>query len=214
MFVLQLHLTMTLGRLRRIAAACWQAVTPAVAACVLAPERAFAESVIDAAAKPYFVLGGSVTALVFLGLGLLIFWPAIRERRMAVEAMQWPVTDGRIISAEVIKRVSKSQDEFNSFVPRVRYEYITDGVRRQSDIIRIGLGDMGYLLEKQAREHLARYPVGATVSVRYDPEAPERAVLETGHVGVTRKLFAGFIFFGLGIAGIIFAIWSAGLPTQ
>ena len=53
------------------------AVVLAVAACVLAPTQVLADSVVDAAIKPYFVVG---TALVFLGVDLLIS-PVIGKRR-------------------------------------------------------------------------------------------------------------------------------------
>jgi len=115
---------------------------------------------------------------------------------------------------EVIKHVSRSQDEFDTFVPRIRYEYVANRVRCEGEIIRIGLDEAGYLSEKQAREHMARYCVGATVAVRYDPETPQHAVLETGHVGLTSRIFAGLIFIGLGIAAVVFAVWIVILPTR
>ena len=68
--------------------------------------------------------------------------------------------------------------------------------------------------ENKAREHIARYPVGATVPVRYDPDNPDQAVLEIGQVGVTRKIFAGAIFAAFGVAAVVFTIWSATLPTR
>jgi hypothetical protein len=118
-----------------------------------------------------------------------------------------------VISTDIIKRISKSQDEFDSYIPQVRYAYTANSVRHEGDVIRIGLGEMGYIQEKQARDHLMRYPVGATVLVRYDPENPQAAVLETGQVGAGRKLFAGAILAALGVAAIVFAIWSASLPV-
>ena len=58
-----------------------------------------AAGVIDAAIKPYFVLGGLVAALVLLGIGMLISWAALGKRRTAELAMGWPTTDGRVIAA-------------------------------------------------------------------------------------------------------------------
>lgn len=208
---------MTTRRIRLLIDGTWigRVVVVAVMTSLFAPGPALADSVIDAAIKPYFVFGGWVAALVSLGIGFFISWPAIRRRRMAVAASQWPTTDGKVISTDVAKRVFKSQDsEFDYFVPQIRYEYTTNGVRRQGDVIRFGLDEKGYFKEKDAREHAARYPLGTTIPVRYDPEAPEYAVLETGQVGLTGKIFAGFIFVGLGFAAIVFAIWSAGLPTR
>jgi hypothetical protein len=116
---------------------------------------------------------------------------------------------GKVISTDVVKRVFKSQDQFDYFVPRIRYEYTANGIRRQGDVIRIGLDEMGYLEDNKARKHIGLYPAGTTIPVRYDPQDPEHAVLETGHVGVTRKILAG-----IGIAAIVFSIWSASLPTR
>ena len=70
----------------------------AAAACVVAPRHARAASVIDAAIKPYFVLGGLVAALVVLGIGIWISWTALSKRRTAELAMRWPMTDGTVIS--------------------------------------------------------------------------------------------------------------------
>jgi hypothetical protein len=209
-----INFTMTQSRIGRTGHVHLLAAVLAAAACVVAPGRALAASVIDAAIKPYFVLGGFMAALVFLGIGVLISWAALSKRRMAELAMRWPMTDGTVISTEVIKRVSRSQDEFDTFVPRVRYEYVANGVRCGGEIIRIGLDETGYISEKQACEHVARYSAGATVSVRYDPETPKRAVLETGYVGVTSRILAGFIFIGLGVASVVFAVWIASLPTR
>ncbi len=185
-----------------------------IAVCALAPEAAHAESAIDVTVKPYFMLGGSLAALLFLALGAFLLGKAIRNRRMAGAAVQWPTTTGTVLSAGVVKQVSKSENGFDCYLPKVRYEYHANGIRRRGDIIRIGLDDRGYPDQTKAREHAALYPVGATVSVRYDPLSPDDAVLEVGQVGVIRRMIAGSIFVGIGIASIVFAIWSASLPTQ
>ena len=186
----------------------------AIAACIFVPESALADSVIDAGVKPYFVLGGWLTALVFLGLGYFLLSKAIRARRLAAAVEQWPTANGTVIAADIVKRVSKSEDEFDSFIPEVRYAYKANGSRREGRVIRIGLDEMGYIQEKQACDHIARYPVGAKILVRYDPQDPEQAVLETGQVGAGRKMFAGSLLAGIGVAAIVFAIWIATLPVQ
>jgi Protein of unknown function (DUF3592) len=185
-----------------------------VAIAILAPGRALADSAIDAATKPYFVLGGWLAALVFLSIGLFLLFKAIRYRRLAAEVVQWPVAEGSVIAAEFIKRESKSDDEFDSYIPKVRYAYTVNGVGYEGDVIRIGLADLGYVSEKQARDHVARYPVGATIAVRYDPQNLQRAVLEIGQLGAARYLFAGTLFAGVGVGALVFAIWSATLPVR
>ncbi len=200
---------------RRIFAVHRLAVVVPATSLVLAPGRALADSVIDAGVQPYFMLGGWATALVFLGLGFLVLRKAIGNRRMAAAAAQWPTCNGRVVSTDVVKRVSRSaEQEFDYFVPQVRYEYVTNGIRRQGDVIRIGLDEMGYPEERKAREHVALYPVGKTIAVRYDPHDPDQSVLEVGQVGVVRKMVAGVILAGVGIAAMVFAVWIASLPTR
>ena len=128
--------------------------------------------------------------------------------------MRWPVAEGVVVAAEVVKRTSKSDDEFDSYIPKVRYAYTVNGVGYEGDVIRIGLADLGYVSEKQARDHVARYPVGATIAVRYDPQNLQRAVLEIGQLGAARYLLAGTLFAGVGVGALVFAIWSATLPVR
>jgi hypothetical protein len=72
----------------------------------------------------------------------------------------------------------------------------------------MGLGDFGYVLEAQAREHVARYLVRARVPVRYDPADPSIAVLEAGQVGGDNKIVAGALCLVLGFGAFVFAIWA------
>ena len=183
-------------------------------AAALLPNVAFADAAIEAAAKPYFVLGGSLAALVLLGIGSFLLIKALRYRRLATAAAQWPTAEGRVIAADVIRRASKSDDEFDSYTPKVRYVYAVNGAQYVSDLVRIGLADFGYASEQQARDHMARYPVGAVVAVRHDPQSPELAVLEIGQLGATRYLLAGSLLAVVGIGAVVFAIWSTTLPVQ
>jgi hypothetical protein len=185
-----------------------------VAVAVLVPDWAFADVVIDRAEKPYFVLGGWLAALVFLSIGFFLTSKALHYRRMAAAALRWPVAEGVVLAAEVVKRTSKSDDEFDSYLPKLRYAYTVDGIRYEGDVIRIGLADLGYVNETQARDHMARYPVGAAIAVRYDPQHPHGAVLEIGQVGAVRYLLAGTLLGGVGVGALVFAIWSATLPVR
>jgi Protein of unknown function (DUF3592) len=189
-------------------------VAIAILIVILAPSSAFAGSAIDRAVKPYFVLGGGLAALIFLSIGFVLLAKAIHYRGVAAAAVRWPVAEGVVVAAEVVKRTSKSDDEFDSYLPRVRYAYTANGVGYEGDVIRIGLEDIGYFKETQARDHMARYPVGAATAVRYDPQNPRSAVLEIGQVGAGRYLFAGALLAGVGLGAVVFAIWSATLPTR
>jgi hypothetical protein len=185
-----------------------------LAVAVLVTDSAFADIDIDGAVKSYFVLGGCLAALVFLSIGFFLLSKAIQYRRQAAAAVQWPVAAGTVVAAEVIKRISKSDDELDSYIPRVSYAYAVNGGAYEGNLIRIGLEESGYIREQQARDHLARYPVGATLAVRYDPKKPEIAVLELGQVGAARYLLAGVLLAAVGVGAVVFAIWSATLAVR
>lgn len=133
---------------------------------------------------------------------------------MTAAAVQWPTTVGKVISAEVTKRVHEAEVFFDYFVPQVRYEYEANGVRRQCDVIRIGLDNLVYRKEKKANDHIALYPVGTTITVHYNPKDPKHAALEVRQVDFNRMILAGIFFAGLGIAMFLIAIWSASHPSS
>jgi hypothetical protein len=70
------------------------------------------------------------------------------------------------------------------------------------------------LLEQQAREFLAKYSVGSTVSVRCDPQNPAIAVLELGQIGGGSNLLAGILLMLVGIGGIAFTVFSIVTPSE
>ena len=119
-----------------------------IATCLVAPESALANSAVDATFHPNLLLYGWFIALVFLGFGFLTSRRAICDRRVATAVAQWPTTIGTVIAADVTERVHEAEISFCYFVPQVRYEYEAYGVRRQGDLIRIGLDDTGYRKRK------------------------------------------------------------------
>ena len=56
-----------------------------------------------------------------------------------------------------------------------------------------------YANEENAAAAIAQYPVGAPVTVHYDPLDPERAVLDpTARTGRAAPLLFGMVFGGIG----------------
>ena len=73
----------------------------AVAFAVQIDGAAAAASTIDRGAKPYIVLGGALAGLFFLSVGIVFLVRGARRRQLAARSLQWPVTEGRILSAAV-----------------------------------------------------------------------------------------------------------------
>jgi Protein of unknown function (DUF3592) len=188
-----------------------------LAALVLAAslQTAWADT-IDAPAKPYLVGGGWLLGLIFAALGGFFVHMGIRYRRTAEAMSRWPLVDGEIIACAIKTRVDNQSEgpSITRYIPHVRYAYEVGGTMRVGETIRIGLSDFGYAIEQQAREHVGRYPVGATVPVRHDPADPGMAVLEPGQVGGGNKIFAGSIFLLVGLCMIVVAIWMGGLEAR
>lgn len=98
---------------------------------------------------------------VFLLYGIYVigaYWSATR----------WPVTTGAVGESEVV-----SGSESSEF-PRVIYTYSVDGRKFTSSRI------SPWVISTNARAAaiVAKYPVGKSVSVSYDPDRPERSLLE------------------------------------
>src|SRR5487761_2038310 len=127
-----------------------------VTAILMTTNGALAEATIDAGAKPYFIAGGVIATVFFISVGAMLIRKGNRYLRIAAAAAQWPIVTGEVVSTDVVERIDRTQDGPNTyFVPQVRYVYHADGVRRDGSVIRVGMENSGYPLERQARECLA-----------------------------------------------------------
>ena len=116
---------------------------------------------------------------------VLTFWLAARAERRMREARHWPITPARVVESR-INRNSKG-----GRWATVRYAYAVRGTEYHST--RLSFVQTN-LTGEQADAVLIRYPTGAEIEARYDPDKPGYAVLEpTGDVRTLR--FAG-IFLG------------------
>jgi hypothetical protein len=126
-----------------------------------------------------------VTTLVTCLISLLctvvpvvgIFWllkkSADKDRAKHQASLAWHMTSGKIIKS----RVEVTGGESASVSPRIAYEYDVYGRTYQSEQIRAG----GIYItgpHRSAYDIVDTYPVGATVTVYYDPNNPEDAALE------------------------------------
>ena len=113
----------------------------------------------------------------------LIFLPMVALLAVAIasklielrQAQSWLPATGRILSAGIETRRHQFQGEPETVknVPAVKYEFKVGA--RTVDGTRVSIGDeIGLDIDVT----LKRYPVGATVTVYYDPRDPTKCVLE------------------------------------
>lgn len=111
----------------------------------------------------------------------LIIVAVVVKLREVRKARRWPAIEGKVIVSDVQPRKNKPGDPGYNFhdtevanEPRVEYEFQVAGKTYRGRRITIGEKTAAFELEGI----LARYPVGAPVTVYYDPANPETAVLE------------------------------------
>ena len=158
---------------------------------------AFADTTVDADAKPYIVFGGIAVGLALFGLGLFMIKNGRDRRRVGKQSGDWPVADGKILTAVVARKWHPTAGYYH--VPRVHYSYAVAGKQYEGDVICPGIEQFGLGSELQAHARVDRYPVGSSVSVHYDPANPSLALLETTEIGGMRNIIGGAILLVLGI---------------
>jgi Protein of unknown function (DUF3592) len=112
-----------------------------------------------------------------LTLGAIASWFVFRDRRRNRAARAWPGTAGRIVESRVEAKTLPGDRPTIRFAPRIVYEYAVNGRAHRSE--RIAFDEVFWSLAALgAAAKVAGYPAGAEVTVYYNPQRPEEAVLE------------------------------------
>lgn len=117
--------------------------------------------------------------LCAIGFGLALLFAFIAFRRRLIRADAWPVVPGRVTISRVEQRGSGNYDggpTKRGYAAVVEFRYQVGELSFSSRQIALGVKTSGS--RKGAERVAARYPVGATVEVHYDPANPSDATLE------------------------------------
>jgi hypothetical protein len=125
---------------------------------------------------PWFVY-----AMLLAPLGLLLIVAAYKTLQVRA-AREWPSTSGKVVVSKAELRKTKvidsDREDGHRFEERnfadIVYEYAVAGRKLRNNRVSIG-EDLGNF---QVAETIAKYPVGAVVTVYYNPLHPDQAVLE------------------------------------
>ncbi len=121
------------------------------------------------------------------------------EQAMAVLSRSWPTVPGKIDTSEVSTKVAYRSGRY--WALDVRYLYrvgSADYAGTQLAFAPRWLGSR-YTVDTLAR----RYPVGAIVDVRYDPDQPDEAILETDDQLATQRMYAVWVCVPVVAIGVI-----------
>lgn len=141
-----------------------------------------------------------VLAVVFTLVGAAVTAWGVVDYRRAQASRNWPTANGRVQYATVETRSSRNDSGTSSttFQARIIYGYEIGGQTLRSE--RVSFGEVSTSDPADAEEIVARYQPGTTVTVYYDPQNPELAVLEPGvSLGNYLLLGIGSVFFVAGL---------------
>jgi hypothetical protein len=129
----------------------------------------------------------------FFAAGLIGFLVLqVATARMNATA-EWPSARGRIIGSEETTGVVKIGRSWRAQrMADVRYAYVVNGQRYEGDGFRVL--PMFHLGDETPQEIVARYPVGMTVAVYYDPKDPADALLKPEPAEGVRSFIRSFTF--------------------
>lgn len=116
----------------------------------------------------------ALTAFVAIVVGIVL-----HQRGAADRARQhWSTVEGRVVESRVETRVEPGADRPGTrYGARVVYAYRVRDRELRGERIRFG-GTLWRIDPAAAERDLAAYPLGASVTVHFDPKRPEDAVLD------------------------------------
>ena len=133
--------------------------------------------------------------LVFGLGGIYLIYLGIKNMRKAQASQNWPSTTGQVTGVEVGQSQSTDSegDRRTSYYPIVRYTYMVNGQTFSGDKLTFGPRSTSGRHAK-AQATASRYAPGAPVTVYYNPENAEDAVLEKRAAGTMATLIVGIAF--------------------
>ncbi len=127
----------------------------------------------------------AIFVLMFGGLGVMLIGVGVRESFIQRRVMATAVgVDAVILSADVKSSRSADTDHRSlrdnsttSHTPEVRFEYVFNGVRYESDMLYPTVIVRGYASRESAADEIRAYTPGAKVRAYADASFPERGFL-------------------------------------
>ena len=137
------------------------------------------------------IAGALSAALAIFG----VVW-AVSEAVHAHASEHWPRTPGSIVTSGV--SVERDLDG-RTYAADILYRYVVDGHEYTCDRVRFGTF-LSFAWRRSADTLTKRFPVGAPVTVAYDPAKPSRGVLEPG--------LGGQAYLNVLVFLLVAAIWA------
>jgi len=145
----------------------WQNLSPVlITVCVGGGIFLFVVFIIAATMLP--MLG------IFGGIGWFLNKKSKEAKGLREAARNWASTTGKVVTS----RVEVSGGEYTSVKPFVMYQYSVYDREYSNSQIKAGDIHVSTYRSRDSYNLVDKYPVGAEVTVYYDPEDPQQSALE------------------------------------
>jgi hypothetical protein len=123
-----------------------------------------------------FIIAATVLPMlgIFGGIGWFLNKKSKEARALREAAKNWASTTGKIITS----RVEVTGGDHATVSPHVVFQYNVYGREYSGNQIKAGDVHWASYTSRAAYDAVDKYPLGAEVTVFYDPEHPERSALE------------------------------------
>ena len=139
-----------------------------------------------------------------IGSFFLLRWGRISARAIAGAA--WPSTLAAVVYSNVASETQRDRrgKEIVRFVPVVAYEYEIGGVTYRA--ARMRFGESSTADATAAKKIADRFPVGAGIEIRYNPNTPGDATIEADPDRLEFRMIGGIALAVLAVAALLTAI--------
>lgn len=139
-----------------------------------------------------------IASILLLPLPLLFVFVLVSivgNSMKASASVNWPTVSGKVMQSGIARGCGRG----GSFTPQVGYVYTVGSIAYRSWRVTFGNTGCGSTLRAHARADA--YPVGAVVTVHYNPAQPEEATLVVGQIWRENWFFLALIilFIGAGL---------------
>ena len=155
-----------------------------------------------------------VSLLFFLILAVVFFWQSYRllsrslpGLRDAQASRSWPSVQGTItIVSSRMEWVNIKRKNLSYFRPWIQSTYTVNGQALVCERFAFNDHLISASTKKAAEDHVKSYQIGQSVQVYYDPNDPQKSVLEPGNLSPSMpSLLGGVVFFILAMLQFVMA---------
>jgi hypothetical protein len=145
---------------------------------------------------------GAITILVGVGILIVRIYFSVRSSK----SERWEQTTGVILSSEIEKNIEQFSDGYEYYYKAsIKYKYIVNGIEYLGN--RIYFGNNVFASNHSiAQSIINKYPIGKIVTVFYDPDKHNDAVIERTHRSILMAAILSILLIALGTFIILYRI--------